>query len=70
MFTVAVGSVIGAIILIGLITVIAWKILVDWHDKREYIKFANESAAAGFDTSINPLYQSPATNFLNPAYNG
>ncbi|XP_046961775.1 integrin beta pat-3-like [Vanessa cardui] len=67
---IAVGSVIGAVLLIGLITLIAWKILVDLHDKREYDKFANESAAAGFDTSINPLYQSPATNFQNPAYDG
>ncbi|CAH2104939.1 unnamed protein product [Euphydryas editha] len=67
---IAVGSVIGAIILIGLITVIAWKILIDWHDKIEYKKFEKESAAAGFDTTMNVLYQPPATNFINPTYDG
>ncbi|XP_034840377.1 integrin beta-PS-like [Maniola hyperantus] len=66
---VAVGSVIGAVLLIGIITIVAWKILVDLHDKREYEKFEKDSADAGYDVSLNPLYHSPATNFLNPAYN-
>ncbi|XP_052740856.1 integrin beta-PS [Bicyclus anynana] len=64
---VTVGSVIGAMVLIGIITLVAWKFLVDFHDKKEYEKFEKDSTAAGYDVR-NPLYQPPATSFPNPAY--
>ncbi|CAH2240128.1 jg6382 [Pararge aegeria aegeria] len=64
---VTVGSVVGAMLLIGIITIVAWKFLVDLHDKREYEKFKNDSLAAGYDVH-NPLYQPPETSFPNPAY--
>ncbi|CAH0726453.1 unnamed protein product, partial [Brenthis ino] len=67
---IAAGSVIGAVLLIGIITVIVWKILVDLHDKREYTKFLEQSEAAGFDTTLNPFYEPPSINFTNPVYSG
>lgn len=63
-----VGSVIGAVLLIGLLTIITWKILVDQYDKREYAKFEKDSKAAGYVPEWNPLYQEPSTTFRNPAY--
>ncbi|PZC83274.1 hypothetical protein B5X24_HaOG208038 [Helicoverpa armigera] len=66
---VAVGSAIGLVLLIGILTVIIWKILVDLHDKREFKKFEDEALAAGYDVSQNPLYQDPSINFSNPVYN-
>ncbi|XP_026757299.2 integrin beta-PS-like [Galleria mellonella] len=65
---VAVGSSIGAVLLIGLLTGVIWKILIDIHDKKEYAKFASEAQAQGFVVS-NPWYRSPANNFSNPAFN-
>ncbi|CAH2233547.1 jg13181 [Pararge aegeria aegeria] len=68
---VVVGSVIGAVLLIGILTLVAWKILVDLHDKREYEKFKKSTTHTDgqYDESSNPLYQSPAMSFSNPAYN-
>ncbi|KAG6444042.1 integrin beta-PS-like [Manduca sexta] len=66
---IALISCIVAVVLIGLLTLIAWKILVDLHDKREYAKFEEESRSRGFDVSLNPLYQEPEINFSNPVYN-
>ncbi|XP_052747157.1 integrin beta-PS [Bicyclus anynana] len=67
---VVVASVIGAVLLIGILTLIAWKLLVDMHDKREYEKFIMSSTEPGYDESSNPLYNAPATRFVNPAYAG
>ncbi|KAF9416979.1 hypothetical protein HW555_005807 [Spodoptera exigua] len=66
---IAAGSAIGLVLLIGILTVIIWKILVDIHDKKEYKKFQDEALAAGYDVSQNPLYQDPSINFSNPVYN-
>ncbi|VVC97301.1 unnamed protein product [Leptidea sinapis] len=64
---VAVGCAIG-IVLIGILTVIAWKYLIDLHDAREYKKFEQKSAAEGYEVVWNPHYNSPFTNITNPAY--
>ncbi|KAL4715190.1 hypothetical protein ACJJTC_012237 [Scirpophaga incertulas] len=60
---------IATVLLIGLVTVIVWKILVDMMDKKEYEKFVKESQEAGFDVSENPIYQPAAINFNNPMFN-
>ncbi|KAJ0181644.1 hypothetical protein K1T71_002366 [Dendrolimus kikuchii] len=65
---IAVSSAIAAVLLIGLLTVIIWKILIDLHDAREYKKFEQQAKGEGYDVSQNPLYTEPATNFRNPAY--
>ncbi|XP_059059310.1 integrin beta pat-3-like [Achroia grisella] len=64
---VAVASAIGVVLLIGLLTGIAWKILIDKHDKKEYDKFSAEAQAQGFAVS-NPWYRPPDHNFENPAF--
>ncbi|CAH2066161.1 unnamed protein product, partial [Iphiclides podalirius] len=68
---VAVGVPFGALILIGLITIMVWKILVDIHDAREYRNFAEKSAAAGFTVPdiVNPVYRAPHLNVINPTFN-
>ncbi|KAJ8729627.1 hypothetical protein PYW08_001208 [Mythimna loreyi] len=66
---IAAGAAIGLVLLIGILTVIIWKILVDLHDKKEYQKFSAEALAQGYDVSQNPLYQDPSINFSNPVYN-
>lgn len=66
-FSVVVGSVISAIVLIGLLTLIGWKVLTDIYDQREYRKVEEAAKAAGFDVS-NPCYENPTTEFPNPSY--
>lgn len=69
LISVAVGSSIGGVLLVGLLMLIGWKIIIDAHDKREYNKLVKESTAAGYDVS-NPLYNPPHMNFSNPAFTG
>nr|AII79414.1 integrin beta2 [Bombyx mori] len=64
---IVVGSVISAIVLIGLLTLIGWKVLTDIYDQREYRKVEEAAKAAGFDVS-NPCYENPTTEFPNPSY--
>lgn len=69
-FLVPVAVAVAIMLFIGIVTLVAWKILVDLHDKREYRKFAEEAASNGFDVAENPIYRPPAVNINNPAYCG
>uniref|UniRef100_A0A672ZDX1 Integrin beta n=1 Tax=Sphaeramia orbicularis TaxID=375764 RepID=A0A672ZDX1_9TELE len=46
-------AVAGAILLLGLIGLLIWKLLVTIHDRREYAKFEEERAKAKWDTVRN-----------------
>ncbi|CAH0404642.1 unnamed protein product [Chilo suppressalis] len=65
---IAVGASIGTVLLIGLLTVIIWKIIMDKMDEREYHNFISKAQEAGFDVSENPIYQPAAISFSNPTY--
>jgi integrin beta 3 len=43
-------GIIGAILLIGLLTLFLWKLFTYWHDRMEFQKFEKERAAAKWDT--------------------
>ncbi|XP_042877384.1 integrin beta-PS-like isoform X1 [Penaeus japonicus] len=59
---------VAAIVAIGLLTLLIWKLLTTIHDRREYAKFEDERRKAQWNTDANPLYR-PATNtFQNPAF--
>lgn len=59
---------VAAIVAIGLLTLLIWKLLTTIHDRREYAKFEDERRKAQWNTDGNPLYR-PATNtFKNPAF--
>ncbi|KAK8731943.1 hypothetical protein OTU49_007346, partial [Cherax quadricarinatus] len=59
---------IAAIVAIGLLTLLIWKLLTTIHDRREYAKFEQERKAAQWETAENPLYKSAETTFKNPAF--
>ncbi|KAI5639674.1 integrin beta chain VWA domain-containing protein [Phthorimaea operculella] len=65
-----IGIAVGSILLIGILTLIAWKVLVDMHDAREYRKFVDEAKKSGFEVTQNPLYKPAAVSINNPAYSG
>ncbi|XP_028163608.1 integrin beta pat-3-like [Ostrinia furnacalis] len=66
---VPVGIAIGTVILIGLLTVLVWKVLVDIMDEREYERFEAEAKAQGFDVhEENPIFEPASINFANPTY--
>ncbi|XP_028845577.1 integrin beta-3b [Denticeps clupeoides] len=63
-------SVVGAILFLGLATLLMWKLLVTIHDRREFARFEEERARAKWDTSHNPLYKGATSTFTNITYRG
>ncbi|XP_053121596.1 integrin beta-3 isoform X2 [Hemicordylus capensis] len=63
-------SVAGAILLIGLATLLIWKLLITIHDRREFAKFEEERSKARWDTANNPLYKGATSTFTNITYRG
>lgn len=63
-------SVAGAILFLGLATLLIWKLLVTIHDRREFAKFEEERARAKWDTGHNPLYKGATSTFTNITYRG
>ncbi|XP_041830995.1 integrin beta-3a [Melanotaenia boesemani] len=63
-------SVAGAILLLGLVGLLIWKLLVTIHDRKEYAKFEEEKAKAKWDTAHNPLYKGATSTFTNVTYQG
>uniref|UniRef100_A0A4W4GWP9 Integrin beta n=1 Tax=Electrophorus electricus TaxID=8005 RepID=A0A4W4GWP9_ELEEL len=63
-------SVAGAILILGLVSLLIWKLLVTIHDRREFAKFEEERARAKWDTGHNPLYKGATSTFTNITYRG
>ncbi|CAL9693020.1 unnamed protein product [Knipowitschia caucasica] len=63
-------AVAGAILLLGLIALLIWKLVISIHDRREYAKFEEERSKAKWDTAHNPLYKGATSTFQNVAYQG
>uniref|UniRef100_A0A4W3HUB4 Integrin beta n=1 Tax=Callorhinchus milii TaxID=7868 RepID=A0A4W3HUB4_CALMI len=67
---VALLSGMGAILLIGLVALLIWKLLITVHDRKEFTKFEAERAKAKWETANNPLYQGAVSTFTNVMYQG
>nr|XP_024128437.1 integrin beta-3 [Oryzias melastigma] len=63
-------AVAGAILLLGLVGLLIWKLLITIHDRREFAKFEEERTKARWDTANNPLYKGATSTFTNVAYQG
>ncbi|XP_026770671.3 integrin beta-3b [Pangasianodon hypophthalmus] len=60
----------GAILILGLVSLLIWKLLVTIHDRREFAKFEEERARAKWETGHNPLYKGATSTFMNITYRG
>ncbi|CAH2104938.1 unnamed protein product [Euphydryas editha] len=61
------GTCLGLLILIGLVTIIAWKYLTDRRDRKEYESFLKESSAM-MSVCENPIHEPATTTFHNPTF--
>ncbi|XP_018328514.1 integrin beta-PS [Agrilus planipennis] len=61
-------SVVGSIVLAGVVLLVVWKIFIIFHDLKEYQKFENERNQAKWNRNDNPLYRSAVSVFKNPLY--
>ncbi|XP_053123750.1 integrin beta-5 isoform X1 [Hemicordylus capensis] len=71
-------SVVGSIVLLGIIILAIWKLIVTMHDRKEFARFQSERSRARYEMASNPLYRKPISthsldftfNKLNRTYNG
>lgn len=61
-------GILAGIVLIGLLTLLIWKVATTIHDRREYAKFEKERQNARWNTEGNPLYKDPSNTFANPVF--
>ncbi|XP_076046740.1 integrin beta-PS-like [Oratosquilla oratoria] len=61
-------GIIGAVVVVGLLTLSIWKIVTSIQDRKEYAKFEEERKKAKLDQQSNPLYQPATSTFLNPTF--
>ena len=57
---------VGAVVAVGLFTVLIWRIYTYVADRREYARFERELAAMTDTSTHNQLYQSPITTYRVP----
>lgn len=50
-------SVMGAILLVGLVALLIWKLLITIHDRREFAKFEEERSKAKWDTVSKAMFR-------------
>ncbi|CAH1183024.1 unnamed protein product [Ceutorhynchus assimilis] len=62
-------GVIGSVLLVGIVTLIIWKLVTTVHDKKEYARFMDERNQTKWATDGNPLYKPGTSHFQNPVYN-
>ncbi|CAG5056537.1 unnamed protein product [Parnassius apollo] len=62
------GMFLIALILIGIATLVAWKLLTDARDRREYELFQKQRAEDMSDTRRNPCFKPPTMTFANPVF--
>ncbi|TRY74801.1 hypothetical protein TCAL_07115 [Tigriopus californicus] len=60
---------IGAIVFVGLITVLLWKAFTTIHDRREFAKFEAERMNIKFPSHSNPIFKQATTTIQNPIFN-
>lgn len=60
---------IGAIVFVGLITVLLWKAFTTIHDRREFAKFEAERMKIKFPSHSNPIFKQATTTIQNPIFN-
>lgn len=56
------------LILIGIVTLVAWKLLVDARDRQEYTRFKKQQEEDMSETCVNPRFRPPTMTFNNPAF--
>ncbi|XP_004583344.2 integrin beta-7 [Ochotona princeps] len=59
---------VGGIVVVGLVLVLAYRVLVEIYDRREFSRFEKERQQLNWNKDNNPLYQSAITTTVNPFY--
>ena len=62
--------VIVAIVLLGILALILWKVIITWKDNREYARFDREISTINWKNAPteSKLYHPATSSFKNPTY--
>jgi hypothetical protein len=63
-------GIIGGIVFLGLLLLLAWKLIVTAYDQHEYHKFEKDRMKSKWENAENPIYRPSKQQFQNPAYAG
>ncbi|KAM3861852.1 integrin beta-5 [Diretmus argenteus] len=71
-------AVVGSILLVGIVLLAAWKLVITFHDRREFARFQSARSRARYEMASNPLYKQPISshtvetdfNMYGKSYNG
>ena len=56
--------------MVGLLLLLAWKLIVTAYDQHEYHKFEKDRMKSKWENAENPIYRPSKQQFQNPAYAG
>ncbi|CAL8364097.1 unnamed protein product [Gadus morhua 'NCC'] len=57
-----------SVLLVGLVLLVAWRLLVSVHDRKEVARFEAERSNAKWQSGTNPLFRSSTSTFKNVTY--
>ncbi|XP_063706360.1 integrin beta-PS-like [Culicoides brevitarsis] len=63
-------SIVASILLVGVATLLLWKVIMIVQYRREFARFEEERKNAAWTAGQNPLYRDASTTVKNPAYRG
>ncbi|TRZ23235.1 hypothetical protein HGM15179_003871 [Zosterops borbonicus] len=63
-----VGGTVAGVFLIGAVILVAWRVLMELLDRREYRRFEKEKSKAKWNDADNPLFKSATTTVVNPRF--
>ncbi|XP_069589617.1 integrin beta-2 [Ranitomeya imitator] len=65
-----VGGTIAGVILIGVISLIIWKLITEVKDRKEWQRFEKEKQHVKWDKNVNPIFTTATTTVKNPNFDG
>ncbi|XP_063789154.1 integrin beta-2 isoform X2 [Pseudophryne corroboree] len=65
-----VGGTIGGVILIGIFSLLIWKLITEITDRKEYQRFEMERQQAKWKTTVSPIFTNATTTVMNPNFDG
>jgi protocadherin alpha len=67
-FVPVIMAIFGAIVFLGILMIIIWKLVAARKDRLEFEKFKKEQESSKWGKGTSPLYVPPVTEFQNPVY--
>ncbi|XP_062312917.1 integrin beta-5 [Osmerus eperlanus] len=56
-------AVVGSILLVGIVLLAVWKLVITFHDRREFARFQSARSRARYEMASNPLYKQPISSY-------